>query len=118
MDVAQRCGVPGNRPGARSVVVEVAGTGEEAALLSTPSLLKVTLGVPPGRCAAATFELPMSADQGRPRVLKVEIPSDLQGAQPLEVELSVDQAFAASYLRPGARDARLVSFFVSRISLE
>jgi lysophospholipase L1-like esterase len=108
----------GNRPGASSVVLEIAGSGEEAALSRTPSLLKVTLSVPPGRCAAATFELPTNADPGRPHVLKLEIPSDLRGAEPLEVELSVDQAFAASYLRPGARDARLVSFFVSLISLE
>ncbi len=108
----------GNKPGATTVVMEVAGSDEQIARSRVPSLLKVTLGAPPGRCAAASFELPMIADPGRPHVLKVQIPADLQGAEPLEVELSVDQAFAASYLKPGARDARLVSFFVSRISLE
>ncbi len=110
----------GGRPSARRVRIEIALPSIPSARRRTPASLRVTLGAPPDRCVAASYELPVGAASAEGPVVGFDAPltADLAAAPALEVSLSVDRAYPASYLVEGGRDARLVSFFITRVALE
>lgn len=79
----------------------------------------MTFGAPPGRCDIGRVELPVDAEApGLSRRLSAELPDSARGADPIEIGLSVDHPFLASYLIPGKRDTRLVSLMVKRIAID
>ena len=109
--------------GERRVVIDLAPPAGPAGADWMPRTLRVTLGAPPGSCGAQTLELPVdSLERGPggtyPARLTAELPASLAGENLVEVGLSVDHAFPATYLDPDRRDPRLVSFFVRRVALE
>ncbi|HET6374270.1 MAG TPA: hypothetical protein VFG76_13255 [Candidatus Polarisedimenticolia bacterium] len=103
--------------GASELAVELELPSDAAALQRTPETLRVTLGAPPSRCDVASLELPVARTPG-PMTLRAALPAAVLGANPLEVRLWVDRPFAASYLRTGLRDPRLVSYFVRSVSVQ
>jgi len=108
-------GVPA---GADRLVIEVAPPETEAARRLTPAWMDVTLSLAPGRCGGLRRRLELGTGAGV-AAFEMDLPPDLGGRGPLEVQMSVDRPFRAAYLDPGGRgdDARLVSFLVRRIRL-
>jgi hypothetical protein len=110
-------------PGARRLLIDLVLPESAAALQRTPGTLRVILSAPPRRCGVETLQIGVdhpaaTATPGKMARLGLDLPASLEGADPIEVELWVDQPFHATYLNPDTRDLRLVSFLVSRISLE
>ncbi|HEY3174214.1 MAG TPA: GDSL-type esterase/lipase family protein [Candidatus Polarisedimenticolia bacterium] len=110
-------------PGAVRLLIEVVLPESAAALGHTPATLHVCLGAPPGRCRVQVLDVPLdrlpaAAGPGGLVSAELELPDSLPAGETVEVDLSVDQPFQATYLNPQTRDPRLVSFLVKRIALD
>ena len=109
--------------GAHRVVIDLLLPASAGFREWSPRALRVTMGAPPDRCAAQTIDLPVDdisagPDGARVARLSADLPANLGDAELVEIGLSVDRAFPATYLDPERRDPRLVSFFVRRVALE
>ena len=84
----------------------------------TPGEVAITLATPPDRCEMARVVVPVPRPgPGGTTTVTAELPASLRGAGVVEVGLSVDHTYLATYLDPGSRDTRQLSFMISGISL-
>ena len=111
-------------PGSRRVMIELVSPENASVAGVSPAGLNVTFGAPPGRCRITTVAIPVHGaapgpgDRPGSARLYADLPESLAGAGLIEIGLSVDRAFPATYLHPDRSDPRLVSFFIRRVAIE